>query len=269
MTVSGDFIPEENGVQEAPEYPTAFGIPLSPVVIGVIVGVLGLAAALFLVVRLLQPALQERSQLAAELRGKQADLANQEQALQEVEAVEAALDEALAQRRNIYGLFATSEQLDTLLIDLNRQVLPTNTGITDLRQQLISAGFDPGLVGASLTQVEPVPDESGVITEEAGYGTEVVGKLQRERINVALQGDFAQIQSIVRNVERLEPLLILQDFELEISDEDEEASELIGTQILDAQFTIDALLPTSSPEELPEVEAPAEGEEAEGEQPAQ
>lgn len=277
MTLSGDFIPEDTGVQEAaPEYPTAFGITLTPMVIGIILALLGLGGALYLFLNVLQPALQRRSELAAEVRSKQADLANQAQALEEVEAVEAELEAALAERRSVYGLFSSEEQLDTLIIDINRQIVPTNVGIEDLRRQLIGAGVDPELVGARLTQVEPLPDQSGVITaedlEESTYYTEeIVGKLRSEQFSVGIQGDFAQIQSIIRNIERLEPLLIIRDFTLEESELNEEFSDLAGIKILDAQLVLDALIPTSSPDELPAVEtAPAEGEEgaegAEGEE---
>lgn len=275
MTVSGDFIPEDSGVQEAaPEYPTAFGITLTPTVIGVILALVGLGGALYLFLNVLQPALQRRSELAAEVRSKQEDLANQEEALQEVEEVEAELEAALTERRSVYGLFSTEEQLDTLLIDLNRQIVPTNVGIEDLRRQLIDAGLDPELVGARLTLVEPLPDQSGVITtedlEESTYYTDqIVGKLRSQKIAVGMQGDFAQIQSIIRNVERLEPLLIIRDFTLEESEVNEEFSDLAGIKVLNAQMVLDALIPTSSPDELPEVETqPAEGEEGEA-QPAE
>ena len=275
MTVSGDFIPEDSGMQEAaPEYPTAFGITLTPTVIGVLLALVGLGGALYLFLNVLQPALQRRSELAAEVQSKRDALANQEAALQEVEKVEAELEAALAERRSVYGLFSTEEQLDTLMIDLNRQIVPTNVGIEDLRRQLIDAGLDPELVGARLTLVEPLPDESGVITtedlEESTYYTDqIVGKLRSQKIAVGIQGDFAQIQSIIRNIERLEPLLIIRDFTLEESEINEEFSDLAGIKVLDAQMVLDALIPTSSPDELPEVEAqPAEGEEGET-QPAE
>lgn len=273
MTLSGDFIPEDTGVQEAaPEYPTAFGITLTPTVIGIILALVGLGGALYLFLNVLQPALQRRSELAAEVRSKEADLANQEQALQEIEEVEAELEAALAERRSVYGLFSSEDQLDTLILDINRQIVPTNVGIEDLRRQLIGAGVDPELVGARLTQVEPLPDRSGVITtedleENTYYTDEIVGKLRSEKIAVGIQGDFAQIQSIIRNIERLEPLLIIRDFTLEESEINEEFSDFAGIKVLDAQLVLDALIPTSSPDELPEVEtAPAEGEGAEGEE---
>ncbi|MGP1385511.1 MAG: hypothetical protein ACTS2F_18250 [Thainema sp.] len=276
MTVSGDFIPEDTGVQEAaPDYPTAFGITLTPTVIGIILGLLGLGGALYLFLNVLQPALQRRGELAAEVRSKEEDLANQAAALQEVEEVEAELEAALAERRSVYGLFSSEEQLDTLIIDINRQIVPTNVGVADLRRQLIDAGLDPELVGARLALVEPLPDQSGVITaedlEESTYYTEeVIGKLRSEKIAVGIQGDFAQIQSIIRNIERLEPLLIIRDFTLEESEINEEFSDFAGIKILDARMVLDALIPTSSPDELPEVETePAEGEEGEdGEAPA-
>lgn len=272
MTVSGDFIPEESGVQEAaPEYPTAFGITLTPMVIGILVALLGLGGALYLFLNVLQPALQRRSELAAEVASKRADLANQTEALQEIEEVEAELEAALAERRSVYGLFSSEEELDTLMIDLNRQIVPTNVGIEDLRRQLIGAGIDPELVGARLARVEPLPDQSGVITAEdlennSYYTEDIVGKLRSEKIAVGIQGDFAQIQSIIRNIERLEPLLIIRDFTLEESELNEEFSDSAGIKILDAQMVLDALIPTSSPDELPAVETePAEGEQgAEG-----
>jgi type IV pilus assembly protein PilO len=268
MTVTGDFLPEENQQQTAPEYPTAFGIPLSPTVIGVVIGVLGLVGAVYLVVRVLMPALENAETLQNDIAAKEQQLANQAGAQQQIDAAEDDLEAALAQRAAVYSLFASSETLDTLIIDINQQITPTNAGIQDRRQRLIQAGADPDLVGARLAGFIPQEDESGVITDGT-YGPEVDGKLERQVVEVQLQGDFNQIQSIIRNMERLEPLLLLQDFNMEVSDINEEFSDIVGTQILDTTFSLVALTPTGSPDELPTIQPPQPPAEGEQTPPAQ
>lgn len=267
MTMTGDFIPDDNAQQVTPEYPKAFGIELTPTVIGVLVGVLGLAGAAYLGIRVLSPALQQYGALQDDIAAKEQQLANQEEAQQRVEAAEAELNAALAQRAEVYGLFASSDTLNTLIIDLNNQITPTNAGVQDLRRQLIAAGADPDLVGARLASFVPQTEESGVITDGT-YGPELNGKLERRVIQVGLQGDFAQTQSIIRNLERLEPLLLIREFDMEISNLNEEFSDIVGAQILDTTFELVALVPTGSPDELPPPPepAPVEGEAA-GETP--
>ncbi len=57
-----DFLPVE-GQEEAPNYPTAFGITFTPRVSGIVFGLLGLAAAAYLLVNVVQPAWQQNQDL--------------------------------------------------------------------------------------------------------------------------------------------------------------------------------------------------------------
>jgi type IV pilus assembly protein PilO len=51
---------------------------------------------------------------------------------------------------------------------------------------------------------------SGIITD-GSYGTLVNNKLKRQAAQVVFEGNFNQTQSILRSIERLQPLLVLKE----------------------------------------------------------
>ncbi len=160
------------------------------------------------------------------------------------------------------------------------------------RQELSTAGYSDAEISARVDQVldspllqallyraelvqfspvglpRPVGDELGV---------ELNGKLERQIIQVTFRGLFDQTQAILRNIERLEPLIIIRDFDQTLSEPpsgtDEETMNALGiSRPTSTTFTMEVLVPLSDPQTPPEipVEAPpAEGEGTEGEAPAE
>lgn len=205
MTASGDYVPSGNGqdYEATPNYPTAFGIQLTPTISGVIVAILGLAGAVYLLANLVQPAWQRNQELSADIASKEAQLANQAESLRRIEEAREQLEEAQQLRADVLGLFASEETLDTLLLDINERIQGVNAGITDPERR------------AKLTRFEANDAASGVVNDSS-LGTEVNGKLERRVFDVELEGNFPQTQSILRNIERLQPLLVVRDLNSEL-----------------------------------------------------
>lgn len=259
MTVSGDFIPSENGpdFDSRPTYQTLFGIPLTPTVSGILIAVLGLAAAIFLLVRFVQPALQVNQELNADIADKRQQLLNQEQAQQQIEEARQELAEVRQLQSDVLALFASEDSVSTLLLDLNERVQAVNAGIEDEDRR------------ATLSLFEFDPEASGIVSDSS-LGPGVNNRLQRRVFNVQLEGNFAQTQSIIRNIERLQPLLVLRDFdsELDLSQvviELDPQGRLVQTgdplTRITTSFQLNALLP--APESAtPTPAVPAEGEAA-------
>lgn len=267
MTLSGDFIPAEDDLYDEPINPVVFGIELTPKVLGILAALAGIGLAIFLFQRFVQPVRQTNQVLRADIAEKENQLATQAQRLEEIAKLEEERDIALVQRRNVYSLFSDESSMDTLLLDINQRIKNSNASIAAARNQIEARGIPPILVEAQLRKF--VPSEE-IIIDDGSLGEDVNGLLKRQTYSVEFAGDFAQTQSILGNVERLEPLLLLRNFSLASSETVTETVLNSGGQVvgqpkqkISSTFDIDALIPTGDPNAPPEIAPPpaAEGEE--------
>ncbi|MEM8610601.1 MAG: hypothetical protein AAGF93_01180 [Cyanobacteria bacterium P01_H01_bin.105] len=270
MTLSGDFIPAEDGLYDEPVNPVVFGIELTPKVLGVLAALAGIGVSIFLFQRFVQPVRLSNQELQATIAEKEQQLATQAERLEEIAKLEEARDVALVQRRNVYSLFADESSMDTLLLDINQRIKNSNATIAAARNQIESRGIPPILVEAQLNSFVPSGES---VVEDGSLGEEVNGKLKRQTYSVEFSGDFAQTQSVLSNVERLEPLLLLRDFSLASGESVTETvlnsqGQVVGQpkQRINSSFEVDALIPTGDPNAPPELAPPPppEGEAPEG-----
>ncbi len=226
-----DFMPSEMNDDFGPEYPVVFGVTFTPLVSGLLLG-LGLAAlAGALWFYLGQAEFEKNQQLANTVAEKEQKLAQQDTILKNIAQAKVRLEAAKKQRQDVTTLFANESTLNTLLLDLNRQIDSRNAGVAQARasklascpaevrsnlakyeQDLESKGF--ALAARSeLKKFEPDATKTGIIADSS-YGTAVNNKLKRQTANVEFSGNFAQTQDILRSIERLQPLLVLKGMEM-------------------------------------------------------
>ncbi|NET08717.1 MAG: hypothetical protein F6K16_29285 [Symploca sp. SIO2B6] len=252
---NADFMDEEQFVDEEPDFPTVFGIQLSPIVIAVLLALVGIGAAVFLFLNFLQPTLQKKGELEAqvqELEGQIQDPAEADRLIAEADERAAAAEQLQA---DVLALFADESSLETLLFDINERVKSANAqDETEL---------------AILSRFEVNEGASGVVND-GSLGEAVNGRLNRLVYNLEMEGNYRQTRSILRGIERLQPLLLIQDFKSEVQsvertillDENFEVVDIESPQPrLKTSFKIDALAPA---EPLPP-EAEEGGETPEGE----
>lgn len=192
-----DFIPNE-GQEESPNYPKAFGITFTPKIAGAIVAVLGLLGATYLLINAVQPKWQQVQELERTVEDKANQIQQQKQLQEKIAQKEAELAQAQQKNQQVLSLFASEKTLNTLILDLN-------SFIKDRRGRLVSY------------QPSNQKDAQGVVND-GSYGPEVNGKLQRKVIDVEIEGSFEQTQSILRSVERLQTLLLIKNFTTEVVD---------------------------------------------------
>jgi type IV pilus assembly protein PilO len=259
MTVGGEYIPaRERGFDEGPKYPTVFGIPLTPTVSGVAIALVGLAGAVYLVINLVQPAWQENQALKQSVEEKRSQLVNREETQRQIQEARTRLRAAQQLQADVLSLFASEESMDTLLLDLNERVQSVNAGITDPSRRAVLSRFQ-AVIGES-SQSAATPDAlisaRPDVVSDSSLGPELNGKLERRVYNVELEGNFNQTQSIIRSIERLQPLLIVRNLRSEL----DEATQLIrvdeqGRVVPNGQpqtrittsFQLIALLPVEPP----------------------
>lgn len=249
MTVTEDFISVDEGGEfelAAPTYPTAFGVTLTPAVSGVLVAVLGLAGTLYLILNLVMPAFQKYQELQASRNEKQALIAQKQTIQGQTEQVKTELTQAKQQNAEVLALFANEKTLDTLLLDINRVVESGN------------AQLQRNNVRAKLKRFVPV-NQSAEVVADGSLGPEVNGKLKRRVINIELEGTFEQTQSIIRNIERLQPLLLIRDYQSTLAQAPTNQQGKVvsrGPATITTSFQLQALMP-ASPQETAAAAPPA------------
>lgn len=293
MTATGDFLPVEDnqGLEEVrPTYPIVFGVELTPKIQGIGLAVLGLIGAYALYNFVVQPVQQQKTALESEVAQKQAQVDQQTASLQNRAELQAQLEAVLEQRVGVYSLLGSSQTLDTLLLDINQQIQNSNAAIADVlradtaqldnaqltalgltREQIqrVKAEFigDPQLQSQLFTSelLRFNPSPSMLVVEDVP--PELSGKLERITVDVSMQALFPQTLSIMRNIERLEPLIIIRDLQQSIAPPPAGASEeqLLGiSRLLLTDYTLEVLVPIGDPSVPPPPPAPepVEGEAA-------
>lgn len=234
MTISEEFITYEDSAEvAAPNYPTAFGVTFTPTISGIALAVAGLAASVYLFLNLVSPALQRNQELRDSENQKQSLVSQKAAALQQTQQIEAELAKAKQQKAEVLSVFANEQTLDTLLIDLNRLIQSANSQRNT----------------AKLRKFVPANQTAEVISD-GSLGAEVNGKLKRRTVNIEFVGTFEQTQAILRNIERLQPLLLVKDYQSTMTAEatDSKDKPVGGPPIITTSFQLQALIPASPAE---------------------
>ncbi|AVH72882.1 pilus assembly protein PilO [Nostoc sp. 'Lobaria pulmonaria (5183) cyanobiont'] len=244
MTLSDDLNFAEQGGEFDPATPAApvvFGIAFTPKIIGILVGVVGLAGAAYIFLNLLMPAWESYQQQQAKSSELQAQIEQKKANIKQIDKVKDELAQAKQQKVQVLSLFANEKTLDTLLLDLNRLIESGNTGTS------INA------VRAKLNKFVPISQKPEPITD-GSLGEQVNGKLQRSSINAEITATYEQTQSIIRNIERLQPLLIVKDYQATLAPAEtrsplDKTPMQVGPAAINTSFQLQVLMPLS-PEEI-------------------
>jgi type IV pilus assembly protein PilO len=242
MTLSEDlnFVEGTEFDTASPSYPVLFGISLTPKIGGIIVGVLGLAGAGYILMNLVMPAWDTFQQQQTKQSELQQDIEQKKASINQIDKVKQEQAQAKQQQLQVLALFANEKTLDTLLLDLNRLVesgnaqVPLN-GVRAKLRKYVPTG-----------KAEPITDSS--------FGPLVNGKLKRTSVNIEIIGTYEQTQSILRNIERLQPLLIVRDYQSSLAPEpatgqDKFVVRRVGPAPITTSFQLQALMPLN-PEEV-------------------
>jgi hypothetical protein len=239
MTYSGegDSIIANADFEELPEYPSAFGITFTPQVTGISLAVAGLLAAGYIIMTFFMPSWETYQTSIGDKKARLDQVNAQEfsSLLSKVQTLKGEIAKAETDQKQLYSLFADDKTVNTLLLDINKFVEAKGAKIIN---------FEP-----QIWQAEIVADGS--------LGEAVNNKLKRQVVTLSMEGTFIQTQSILREIEKLQPLLILKDFTSEVSEKpvfifDQNQLKPSGEPLLKTSFTIDLIVPLSE-EELVEL----------------
>ncbi len=274
MSAGGDFIPGDQPFDAEPDYPTVFGIRLTPMVSGIAIALLGLIGAGALLFYLGLPEWERYQQLDAKVKQTENDIQQQQAIVQQIDAAKKELENARRQRDDVLTLFASEASLDTLLLDLNRQIDARNVDLGKRRSQKLALcpptiqqnvrefedKYGDLAAKAELKGFTPNKDLTGVITDSS-YGAQVNGKLKRQVVSVELAGNYEQTAAILQSIERLQPLLVIRELTSTLSEKSKTTTVYTGTgdftrlspcqpdPKITTKFQLEALLPLR-PEEV-------------------
>jgi type IV pilus assembly protein PilO len=209
MTASEDDIPVEKEEFEEEEEDTAgkinilgFAVPIGA--LGILGGVFGVGVGVWLYLSMLQPTIEEKNELQADIKEAKESIKEKQKLLQDMQELEAQKEKALQQQRVVASLFTRRETLSTLLFDMHNLIARQNDPIESEAEQLQLLNFTPE---SGLQEIPP---------EDTSLGSWAPGKLKKKVYSVTMEGTFEQLQSFVRNLERLESLLLIKNADVSL-----------------------------------------------------
>jgi type IV pilus assembly protein PilO len=253
MTYSSDLIESDlvsnTSFLAPPVYPSVFGITFSPLVSGACVAVVGLGISGYLFTSYLQPQLTKNQELESKLSQTQEQIQLRKDNTQKIAAAEQNLDRANAQKQVVTGLFASDKKLDTLLLDLNKLV--------NIRQGELQK-FTPD------APVAGIGSSGAAVVTDSSLGAALNNKIKRKGVSIEVRGNFEQVQSILRTIERLDQLLLIKDFRADVDKSTQKIvvdaqGKLIPQPeaIIKTSFKIQALIPLTPEEQAAATPPPA------------
>lgn len=291
MSQADEFLEEEEGV-------ALFGISMSPTILGGILALVGIAGAVWLGIKLVKPAIDARSQLATDISTKEAQLSQQADIQKRIEAAQDERNAAQTVQREVLGMFASKDSLSTLLLDLNQQIEQRNTEQgTPLSSRLAALqcppyvvnkfqeikdktngffavaemrGFEPVILSTNTAQANAaaIAEDGLELVQDGSLGSAANGQVKRQTYTVSFAGNFPQTQAIFRQLEQLQPLLMVKDVNMEVTERpilfgSTGALETCQPDLpLETTFTLQALLPLSAEELAKQADEAKAAEEA-------
>jgi type IV pilus assembly protein PilO len=165
--------------------PVLLGVELTPIRIGLLIGILGVGMAGFLAFTQLRPLIEEVQALEREVAQKTSQLQEVQGQIASLQDLPNQIERARGQQQQLSALFATPENADTQLIDLNRLVQGQPNS------QLLS--FSPSPLTPASSDNPEVP-------------AIIAPAIQVQTTRVTVQGPYADIINLMRDIERFRAL---------------------------------------------------------------
>lgn len=264
MTAANEFVPGEEGEVEGGM--ALFGLSLTPEIIGIAIGVVGLGLAGYFAFQLIMPELQKGNDIKDKIDAAQREQQDLDRKIKLRTEAENNLEKAKSQRGEVTAMFASDGSLNILLLDLNERVKEINAGIQGDLDKAKLLKFEPVLPSPPPGQANPkavsVDKEALYVVNDSSFGSGVTGKLRRKMYRVEFEGTFEQTRNFFRKLERMQSLLVVKSLKTQLSTTGNSALDVewqdgkivpVGIQKpkLRTSFDLHALLPLKQPDPSP------------------
>lgn len=275
MTVSEQFMAMEAARAEEAPPPGSYKIGsfvLTPQIQGILIAVLGLGIAGFAAFKMLLPAMEEQTNLKTQIAAKEAEIANQQSKIRQMDEAKANLATTQEQKENVLALFAQGATLETLLLDINQIVRQSGGNLESFKPLESSPNewiFNEGTAQGGGAAPPPADPAAAPSTPSLTLSQAVQGKT----MELEMAGNYQQTLDTLRRLERLQQMVVFGEFTSTLGegsqrifvDPDGKITEQAPAN-LDTVFNLIAVMPLP-PEQLENLAAPPPAPAAEGEQP--
>lgn len=279
MTVSEQFMAMEAARAEEAPPPGSYKIGsfvLTPQIQGILIALLGLGLAGFAAFKMLLPAMTEQQSLKDQITAKEAEIANQQSKIRQMDEAKANLVNAQQQKENVLALFAQGATLETLLLDINQIVRQSGGNLESFKpvepnpdEWIFTEGTAPAAAAGAPPPADPAAAPAPT-TPSLTLSQAVEGKTMQ----VEMAGNYQQTLDTLRRLERLQQMVVFGEFTSALGegsqrifvDPDGKITEQ-AQATLETVFNLIAVMPLP-PEQLENLAAPPPAPAAaEGEQP--
>ncbi|MEY3870749.1 MAG: hypothetical protein RLZZ338_4643, partial [Cyanobacteriota bacterium] len=258
MNAANDFATGEEG-QEGSGGPALFGLAITPEIIGIGIGVLGLALGGYLVFQLIMPELDKKTQLEEKIKTTEKQQQDLTDKIKKKTEALTKLDEAKQHKEDVTAMFASDVTLPTLLFDLTQRIREINATVKGDEEKAKILKFEPVIAkppaaaGAKPGGL-PTDTEAAYVVNDDSFGMGVVGKLRRKTYKVEIEGNFNQTKAFLRSLEKMQALLVVKNLKTQLQQQQAGPMEVEWQQgkiipvnpqspKLKTSFDINALLP--------------------------
>jgi len=270
MTFSDELTPEELLEQEeGQQYPEAFGITFTPLVSGIAIGLVGVVVAGYIGLNFVIGARENYRNLINERDNLEAQIEQQPALEGRVQERERQRQAVRSQQSEVLNLLSTEESLDTLLFELENTIQEIND--QTIIQPVTTETETDENGEFKLISFQPQNPQAEVVND-GSFGTAVNGKIRRKTYNLEVVGTYTQTRSLINQIERLQPLLLINNFSTSVTGEQAGQLSLQQQRLiaepskepeLTSTFQLEAILPVS-PEALRATEQVVETENEQG-----
>ncbi|MFN9405317.1 MAG: pilus assembly protein PilO [Dolichospermum sp.] len=248
MTVSGELNFTKQVTEAENSAPAVFGITLTPPIIGSVFAGLGVLGAFYMLVNMVMPAVESYKEQETKRDQVQIETQQKQTQARQIGKIKADLATAKEQQKQILALFTDEKSLETLLLDTSLLIDSSNMKIFG------------SSIKAKMKKFAPTTEKPEVVTDSS-FGAEINNKIKRSIIKVEIEGNFLQTQLIMRNIERLQPLLLVKNYDSKLSPPEISADKNNPIPIdigkLITSFELEALIPLTPEEEAALAPQPA------------
>lgn len=168
-----------------------FGQTLSARTLGIALGVIGIAAAGYMFVSFVQPLWTTIDTTKAGIDAKGKSIAEKDSQIKQKADLPQKAILAKERETTVLSLLPSADTMDTLLIDLNKLIKPSNISPAQLSGELLES-------------FSPTPPTA--IVPEGQYRTQTV--------NIQFSSSYGDLITILRSIESLRTLVVVQNLQL-------------------------------------------------------
>lgn len=266
MTDAGFFPGEEEETPPPPGSVVLGPLVLTPTIQGAVAAVVGIAIAGFLIWKMVLPAMEKRTQLEADIAKTKQEIQQRQNTVSKINEAKAKQEEARQKRERVITLLPENKVLQTLLLDVN-QIVKTRGSQLEGFKPVVNTGNN-WILESSGGAAGGTPPAKGKPPAGGSAGALKLSQaIEGETVSIELDGRFDRVQDTLRDLERLQQIVLVDKFNLTLDSESQyvEVNRLgnvigQGEPKIKTRFDLMAVVPVSE-EQLAKLAAPPEEKE--------